>query len=124
VNAALDLVPPEEATPAASAPTMPAPPEKKPVASGSTKPNAPEDERSAATQAPSIAQPRAPEPASEIGAGQPADGPIERSETELSMVGPTAAPEEADSRLAGFHASIEVWTVDPSGRVLAEKSEP
>ena len=31
VNAALDLAPPEEATPAASAPTMPVPPEKKPL---------------------------------------------------------------------------------------------
>jgi hypothetical protein len=31
VNAALDSAPPEEATPAASAPTMPVPPEKKPL---------------------------------------------------------------------------------------------
>jgi colicin import membrane protein len=31
VNAALDLAPPEEATPAASTPTMPVPPEKKPL---------------------------------------------------------------------------------------------
>jgi hypothetical protein len=123
VNAALHLAPPEEATPAASAPTMPAPPEKKPVASESTKPAAPEDERSAATQASSITQitqPRAPEPVSETGAGQPADSPIDRSATELSMAGSTAAPEEADSRLAGFRASIEVWTVDPSGRREAE----
>jgi chromosome segregation ATPase len=72
------------------------------------KPAPVEDERATATEAPSaMAQPSAPEPAGKTGAGQPADSPIERSETELSMVGPTAAPAEADPRLERFRADIQ-----------------
>jgi predicted nucleic acid-binding Zn-ribbon protein len=108
LNAALAVAPPEEGTPAGSPPTKPAPPEKAtPAVSAPTKPVAPGDEPSAATQAPSTAQPRAPEPASKTDAGQPAGSPVELSETQLSMVGPTTAPTKADPRLAGFRAKIQ-----------------
>jgi predicted nucleic acid-binding Zn-ribbon protein len=66
-----------------------------------------EDERATPAQSPTIAQPSRPEPASKTDAGGSADRPIERSETELSMAGPTAAPADAASRLADFHANIE-----------------
>jgi hypothetical protein len=92
-NPALDLAPPAEAVPAPNPQTKPAPIE---------------DERATPTWSPSaIARPSVPEPASKTEAGQSADRPTERSETEFSMAGPTAAPAEADPRLAGFHASIE-----------------
>jgi hypothetical protein len=93
LNAALALGRPAEA---ASAPDPQA------------KPAPVEDERATPARSHSaMAQPSAREPAGKTGAGQSADSPIERSETELSMAEPTAAPAQADSRLAGFHASIE-----------------
>ena len=87
LNAALALGQPAAAAPAPDPQAKPAPVE---------------DERATPAQSPAIAQPSGPEPASETDAG-----PIERSATELSMAEPTAAPAEADSRLAGFHANVE-----------------
>ncbi|MGH6885873.1 MAG: hypothetical protein ACREGK_07355, partial [Geminicoccales bacterium] len=65
------------------------------------------DEPATPARSPAIARPGGPKPASETDAGEAADGPIERSATELSMAQPNAAPAEDDSRLAGFHANVE-----------------
>jgi hypothetical protein len=56
-----------------------------------------------------LAQPSVPETASKTDAGQSVDSPRERSQTELSMAGPTTAPAEAESRLADLRASIKVF---------------
>jgi hypothetical protein len=83
--------------------------EAAPAPNPQPKPAPVEDEHATPARSPlAIAQPSMPEPASKTDAGQSADSPIARSETELSMVAPTAPPAEANSRLAGFHASIEV----------------
>jgi hypothetical protein len=75
-----------------------APPARGPQA----KPVPVEDERATAAQAPAIAPRSGPEPATETDAG-----PIERPESELSRAEPTAAPADADSRLADFNANLE-----------------
>jgi hypothetical protein len=64
----------------------------------------------AAAPSPSaLAQPSVPETASKTDAGQSVDSPSERSQTELSMAGPTTAPAEVESRLADLRASIKVF---------------
>jgi hypothetical protein len=90
LNAALGVAQPEEAAAAGSTEAM-----RGPAAddAGPTEP-----------QAPSAAQPVAPEPAGEIADDEPSSG----SGTELSLVAPAATPSEADGDgLTRFHANIE-----------------
>jgi hypothetical protein len=87
LNAALALGQPGAAAPAPAA---------------EAKPMRVEDERATPARSPAVARPSGPEPASETDASL-----IERSESELSRAEPTAAPADADSRLAGFHANVE-----------------
>jgi hypothetical protein len=92
LNAALALGQPAGAAPAPDPQAKPAPVE---------------DERATPARSPAIAQPSGREPAGKTGAGRPADSPMELSETELSMVGPSVAPAKVDPRLERFRADIQ-----------------